>query len=205
MKKRLYFTIIVLTLLVFIDKYYIYNDLEIIKKDIEVINLAGSQRMRSQKIIKLVLYYEINKPAPFINIIFLENSINEFIISHNQLKQFHLKRYKSENLEFLYKKIEPFYNNIVNSAKTLIDDKDNIKKVNNFVKMIKLNENDYLNLMDKIVMEYEAIGQQRIAKIESRENILNTMVVLIFLNIFFMSGFEILKKKKKKKKKANLA
>ncbi|MFC4267639.1 type IV pili methyl-accepting chemotaxis transducer N-terminal domain-containing protein [Polaribacter marinivivus] len=203
MKKRLYFTIIVLTLLVFIDKYYIYNDLEIIKKDIEVINLAGSQRMRSQKIIKLVLYYEINKPAPFINIIFLENSINEFIISHNQLKQFHIKRYKSENLEFLYKKIEPFYNNIVNSAKTLIDDKDNIKKVNNFVKMIKLNENDYLNLMDKIVMEYEAIGQQRIAKIESRENILNTMVVLIFLNIFFMSGFEILKKKKKKK--ANLA
>ena len=201
MKKRLYFTIIVLTLLVFIDKYYIYNDLEIIKKDIEVINLAGSQRMRSQKIIKLVLYYEINKPAPFINIIFLENSINEFIISHNQLKQFHLKRYKSENLEFLYKKIEPFYNNIVNSAKTLIDDKDNIKKVNNFVKMIKLNENDYLNLMDKIVMEYKAIGQQRIAKIESRENILNTMVVLIFLNIFFMSGFEILKKKKK----ANLA
>lgn len=203
MKKRLYFTIIVLTLLVFIDKYYIYNDLEIIKKDIEVINLAGSQRMRSQKIIKLVLYYEINKPAPFINIIFLENSINEFIISHNQLKQFHIKRYKSENLEFLYKKIEPFYNNIVNSAKTLIDDKDNIKKVNNFVKMIKLKENDYLNLMDKIVMEYEAIGQQRIAKIESRENILNTMVVLIFLNIFFMSGFEILKKKKKKK--ANLA
>ena len=70
MKKRLYFTIIVLNLLVFIDKYYIYNDLEIIKKDIEVINLAGSQRMRSQKIIKLVLYYEINKPAPFINIIF---------------------------------------------------------------------------------------------------------------------------------------
>lgn len=203
MKKRLYFTIIVLTLLVFIDKYYIYNDLEIIKKDIEAINLAGSQRMRSQKIIKLVLYYEINKPAPFINIIFLENSINEFIISHNQLKQFHIKRYKSENLEFLYKKIEPFYNNIVNSAKTLIDDKDNIKKVNNFVKMIKLNENDYLNFMDKIVMEYEAIGQQRIAKIESRENILNTMVVLIFLNIFFMSGFEILKKKKKKK--ANLA
>ena len=199
MKKRLYFTIIVLTLLVFIDKYYIYNDLEIIKKDIEVINLAGSQRMRSQKIIKLVLYYEINKPAPFINIIFLENSINEFIISHNQLKQFHIKRYKSENLEFLYKKIEPFYNNIVNSAKTLIDDKDNIKKVNNFVKMIKLKENDYLNLMDKIVMEYEEIGQQRIAKIESRENILNTMVVLIFLNIFFMSGFEILKKKKKKK------
>lgn len=203
MKKRLYFTIIVLTLLVFIDKYYIYNDLEIIKKDIEVINLAGSQRMRSQKIIKLVLYYEINKPAPFINIIFLENSINEFIISHNQLKQFHIKRYKSENLEFLYKKIEPFYNNIVTSAKTLIDDKDNIKKVNNFVKMIKLKENDYLNLMDKIVMEYEEIGQQRIAKIESRENILNTMVVLIFLNIFFMSGFEILKKKKKKK--ANLA
>lgn len=201
MKKRLYFTIIVLTLLVFIDKYYIYNDLEIIKKDIEVINLPGSQRMRSQKIIKLVLYYEINKPAPFINIIFLENSINEFIISHNQLKQFHLKRYKSENLEFLYRKIEPFYNNIVNSAKTLIDDKDNIKKVNNFVIMIKLNENDYLNLMDKIVMEYEAIGQQRIAKIESRENILKTMVVLIFLNIFFMSGFEILKKKKK----ANLA
>ena len=201
MKKRLYFTIIVLTLLVFIDKYYIYNDLEIIKKDIEVINLAGSQRMRSQKIIKLVLYYEINKPAPFINIIFLENSINEFIISHNQLKQFHIKRYKNEDLEFLYRKIEPFYNNIVTSAKTLIDDKDNIKKVNNFVKMIKLNENDYLNLMDKIVMEYEEIGQQRIAKIESRENILNTMVVLIFLNIFFMSGFEILKKKKK----ANLA
>jgi len=201
MKKRLYFTIIVLTLLVFIDKYYIYNDLEIIKKDIEVINLAGSQRMMSQKIIKLVLYYEINKPAPFINIIFLENSINEFIISHNQLKQFHIKRYKSENLEFLYRKIEPFYNNIVTSAKTLIDDKDNIKKVNNFVKMIKLKENDYLNLMDKIVMEYEEIGQQRIAKIESRENILNTMVVLIFLNIFFMSGFEILKKKKK----ANLA
>ncbi len=159
--------------------------------------------MRSQKIIKLVLYYEINKPAPFINIIFLENSINEFIISHNQIKQFHIKRYKNEDLEFLYRKIEPFYNNIVTSAKTLIDDKDNIKKVNNFVKMIKLNENDYLNLMDKIVMEYEEIGQQRIAKIESRENILNTMVVLIFLNIFFMSGFEILKKKKKKK--ANLA
>ena len=70
MKKRLYFTIMALTLLVFIDKYYIYNDLEIIQKDIEVINLAGSQRMRSQKIIKLVLYYEINKPAPFINIVF---------------------------------------------------------------------------------------------------------------------------------------
>ena len=114
-----------------------------------------------------MLYYEINKPAPFINIIFLENSINEFIISHNQLKQFHIKRYKNEDLEFLYIKIEPFYNNIVTSAKTLIDDKDNIKKVNNFVKMIKLNENDYLNLMDKIVMEYEEIGHQRIAKIES--------------------------------------
>lgn len=136
--------------------------------------------MRSQKIIKLVLYYEINKPAPFINIIFLENSINEFIILHNQLKQFHIKRYKNEDLEFLYSKIEPFYNNIVTSAKTLINDKDNTKKVNNFVKIVKLNENDYLNIMDKIVMDYEEIGHQRIAKIESRENILNTMVVLIF-------------------------
>lgn len=199
MKKRLYFTIIVLTLLVFIDKYYIYNDLETIKKDIEVINLAGSQRMRSQKIIKLVLYYEINKPAPFINIVFLENSINEFIISHNLLKKFHLKRYKSQDLEFLYEKIEPFYNNIVKSAKTLINDKENIKKINDFVKIIKLNENDYLNLMDKIVKEYEIIGLQRVAKIESRENILNTMVVLIFLNILFMAGFEIFKKNKKKR------
>ncbi|WP_430928051.1 hypothetical protein [Polaribacter marinivivus] len=159
--------------------------------------------MRSQKIIKFVLYYEINKPTPFINIVFLENSINEFILSHKLLKNFHLKRFNSKNLEFLYSKIEPFYNNIVTSAKTLINDKDNTKKVNNFVKIVKLNENDYLNIMDKIVMEYEEIGRERIAKIESRENILNTMVVLIFLNIFFMSGFEILKKKKKKK--ANLA
>lgn len=64
--------------------------------------------MRSQKIIKFVLYYEINKPAPFINIIFLENSINEFIISHNQLKQFHIKRYKNEDLEFYIEKLNLF-------------------------------------------------------------------------------------------------
>ena len=57
--------------------------------------------------------------------------------------------------------------------------------------MIKLNENDYLNLMDKIVMEYEEIGHQRIAKIESWENILNTMVVLIFLNILSISNHMI--------------
>lgn len=196
MKKRLYFTIVVLTFIVFIDKYYIYNELETIKNDLEVINLAGSQRMRSQKIIKTILYYEISKPATFINTIFLENTINEFVTTHNLLKRFHFKRYKNEGLEFLYNRLDPYYNNIINSGKTLISDMENIEKIEKFVKTIKLNENNYLYIMDEIVKEYEIIAKERVSKIKSRENILFTMVILIFLNILIMIGFEIFKRKR---------
>ena len=196
MKKRLYFTIVVLTFIVFIDKYYIFNELETIKNDLEVINLAGSQRMRSQKIIKTILYYEISKPATFINTIFLENTINEFVTTHNLLKRFHFKRYKNEGLEFLYNRLDPYYNNIINSGKTLISDMENIEKIEKFEKTIKLNENNYLYIMDEIVKEYEIIAKERVSKIKSRENILFTMVILIFLNILIMIGFEIFKRKR---------
>lgn len=195
MRKRLYFTILILTVLFITDKYIIYSNIEEIREDLRIVNIAGSQRMLSQRIVKYVLYYKINNSLDFTNIVLLENNLNAFKRSHDLLTTKKIKKYNTEDLNDLFDKLNPHFEKIYDAGKKLTLEKLSIEEKNELIKIIEMNDADYLNIMDKIVKEYEIIGIERLNGIKSRENILNTMVILIFVNILFVSGIDLFKNK----------
>ena len=200
MKKKFLFTIVLFTVLFVVDKIYFNTEIESIKEDLSIINIAGSQRMACQKIVKNVLYYEINQPAVFTNAISLENNLNAFKRSHIELTKIKTDKYKNnKNLQSLFAELEPHYKNIYESGKALVNNQKSVAENLPYIRAIKLNDYDYLNIMDRVVKEYELIGKERITKIKSRENIFNTMVILLFLNIIGVTAFKLYMRSKKKK------
>jgi hypothetical protein len=150
-----------------------------------IVNISGKQRMFSQKITKLAIYYELSKDTFFSNTTYLKEIIDQFSKSHKNLKKNYLKQYDNIILEDLYNKLEPHYLGIVNSSNSLINNPNDREESTNFLTSIKQNEAEYLHIMDKIVLEYQKIGEKRLKFIKNREFTFNVIVAAILLYILF--------------------
>jgi hypothetical protein len=187
MKSKIVFAFISYILLFSINNSLLYSDLKKQVSTAKVINLAGKQRMYSQQITKLALYLneEIEDNYSTLRLEGLKKIITNFSEVHQFLKESHLKQYKSLLLNQYFKDIEHSYLKIINSSRKYLQNPRDEKIKTAFIKSIKLNESDFLRIMDDIVNEYEKIAETRAIKIKGREFTFNAiMIVLTVFSVF---------------------
>ncbi len=143
--------------------------------DARVINLAGRQRMLSQRISKAILglYYRTDEKDFIRYHRELDIAVTQFKASHNGLingdEELGLPGKNSSQIVKMYKGIEPQFDAMVGAA----DEVRRIVSVKGYTKeelvvpiqIIKNNESEYNNGMDAIVYQYDHESKQKIRRI----------------------------------------
>ncbi len=161
--------------------------------DSRLINVAGRQRMLSQKISKIVL--KIQKD-PSKNLIHeLENTVSVLVESHEGLlngsKKLGLKGGNSEVIKEMFSEINYHYDQIVHNSNqitaTFSKNTSAIEKINQFSKEILSHENSFLVIMDKIVFQYDDEAKQKVSLLKQIEFILFIVsMAIILLEVIFI-------------------
>lgn len=164
--------------------------------DAHVVNIAGRQRMLSQKLTKTATL--ICNPTIFpLKLNVAKNDLSEILIlwskSHNGLMNGQLIIEKpvevknSDEINSLFKQLNPIFNLIYSNAKLLTNQSEiplDIQKT--ALTKILSNEKIFLKIMNNIVFEYDLEAQKRVNKTKSIELIL---FILLFTVLVLEGAF----------------
>jgi signal transduction histidine kinase len=172
--------------------------------DSHVVNIAGRQRMLSQKLAKTAIL--LCRPQIFqADAEYYSNDIKEIITSwehsHEGLKNKNLmtdgQSYtvrNSETTDSIFRKIDPVFKVILNNAKQIDQSIENPKtnqreNLQVYLNQILVNERVYLKLMNQIVYQYDLESRKRV---KTTKNIELFLFVLLF-SILILEGLFIFK------------
>ncbi len=155
-KKIYLLALLTISILITVNQIIIQYRLHRKKGDGLTINVAGRQRMLSQRLVKSILAYHHPRQLKHRDNDYWRSDIREtlaiFIQSHNWL--IHNKKEKSANsptIDSLFQQLTPHKEQIVISVKTLITHFDSIQ-----LELLLKEEANFLPLMDTIVNQYES-------------------------------------------------
>ncbi|RXJ94419.1 hypothetical protein CRV00_07565 [Malaciobacter molluscorum] len=164
------------------------------EKDALIINIAGKQRMLTQKISKNVFYLYHNNKKSFTE---LDNASQEFIYNLNTLKNgnelIEINRSPTDEISNQIFKVEilwkNFYKNI-NKFEELLQSRDkNDKKTENLLKNIVENvyetNNKLLNEVDKIVSLYTTYAENKTDLITYFQYLFALIIILLIIYSYF--------------------
>lgn len=184
-----------------IKQLYVQSQIAQLEDTSYIINIAGRQRMLSQKIIKDLILIQQNdsseKKEHYINDI--ENSLDLWNESHHELIDMNetdklLGNYR-EKIYLKYQELDSEYQYIMNNISLFLQYKNNsmtdIKGFDISIDQILVNEEMYLKQMDAIVNIYEDITKESIIKIQVIHTMLFIIATVIFLFISFLIVFPI--------------
>lgn len=153
-----------------------------------LINIAGRQRMLSQKITKdsmLILRDPSNQDYEY----YIEDlgvSLKEFSKSHDEL----INRNNDPVVAHIFKDIDYFYKNITKSGNEILKitnierEKVNFQKIQDEIEIIKKNEGFFLVRMDDIVSEYELKTATAFNRIQVADNLFMVLITIMFILLF---------------------
>ena len=157
--------------------------------DSRVINVAGRQRMLSQKISKLVLKLSINASDTLIAD--LDQTLDLWMQSHEGLMegsvQLGLKGNNSEKVQQMFQDIDPFYQTMVDNARqvtALLKNSANVTDtvtVGAAIEEILAHEGRFLAGMDAIVFQYDHEAREKVVLLRRTELILFLVSILIII------------------------
>lgn len=174
--------------------------------DSRIINLAGRQRMLSQKISKLALQIGTATTPSQQQMLAseLEEALALWTKSHLGLLQGDAEQgvidEKSQTVDNMYKEIAPYYAAIVNSARAILQLlRQNLnvasEQLQPHINTILTNEGQFLEGMDHIVFQYDYEAQQKVLQLRNIEYVLLfiSLAIIIFelLFIFRPIAFKI--------------
>lgn len=164
--------------------------------DAHVVNIAGRQRMLSQKLSKTATL--ICNPTIFpIDLDLAKKDLSETLTlwskSHNGLMNGQLIIEKpvevknSAEINALFKQLNPIFNVIYNNAKRLSNQNEtSVESQKTALIKILTNEKTFLKIMNNIVFEYDLEAQKRVNKTKSIELIL---FILLFTVLVLEGAF----------------
>lgn len=194
--RRLYIIALsAIALSVFVSQIFVRNYLDDQQSDSTVINVAGRQRMLSQRITKEVLL--ISTESDITTKLSLKNKLKETInlweTSHNGLQNgndsINLPGENSEAILVMYKNINPYHQNILKATKSLIKTVEKNPATTGIslsenIDIVKKNESPFLKLMDKIVNQYNVEANAKVNRLRNLELILVIITLTILLGEF---------------------
>ncbi|MFN3490213.1 MAG: type IV pili methyl-accepting chemotaxis transducer N-terminal domain-containing protein, partial [Emticicia sp.] len=156
--------LIVVALLSLFGQMLIQRSLNESSDDAHVVNLAGRQRMLSQRLCKIAILLT-NKTQYAEEAAFYENDFSEtlnlWVKCHNDLRNGKLgleKNYFVKNsaaIQKLFDEIEPKFQVMGINADSIAQKKYTSQNGHKILKNMLTNERDFLRIMDKIVSQYD--------------------------------------------------
>jgi two-component system sensor histidine kinase DegS len=167
------------------------------RSDSRVVNLAGTQRYKSQWIVKmsLLLYYDMDHKHFPDKITTLDNLLTEWKRGHEGLQHgdegLNLPGKNSAEVISMFKELDPYFQNVYNSAKEIIEYKKQNKKdtteLQQAIKTLLDNEFIFLGKMDQIVFQYDLEARTKVSTLSKLEYILlGISILVIILEIVFV-------------------
>jgi signal transduction histidine kinase len=167
------------------------------RDDSHIINVAGRQRMLSQRICKIVLQIQDTLKMPTLQKLSkdFDSTLNLWVRSHKELlSRNQSERYQSQNspeIVFMFRQIQPHYDLMVKHSRYILSymkvlQNTDYQEVVKNRGVILANENAFLRGMDSIVFQYDKEAQQKIYLLSSTEIylLILSLVIIIFEVIF---------------------
>ncbi|MEQ8472747.1 MAG: type IV pili methyl-accepting chemotaxis transducer N-terminal domain-containing protein [Marinoscillum sp.] len=174
-----------IALSIIISQLLIQTSINNQQDDARVINVAGRQRMLSQKISKLALKIEHQKGERTASYNELRDALTLWQRSHEGLKngdpELGLSGNPSVKVQQMFKEIKPHYEAILASAQQLLSSNDSSEGPDNYVNTILQNESDFLTGMDLIVFQFDYEAQQKVQELKRKELYLFIISLLIIV------------------------
>jgi signal transduction histidine kinase len=174
-------------------QHYLQNQ----ESDSRVVNLAGTQRYKSQMIVKLslLLYSEVDHKYFPDKIQTLENSLEDWKKGHLGLQQgdavLNLPSDNSEQIKKMFEGLDPYFQSVYASAQEIINIKsekiDDGAGLHAAMQTLLDNEAIFLEKMDKLVFAYDVEARQKVLWLSKLEYVLFAVsIIVIGLEIIFV-------------------
>ena len=165
-------------------QYYLQHQLG----DGKVINLAGRQRMLSQKLTKEILLLA-NYPPTEERRTNLKNTLDQWTFAHKALQNGNdslgLSGNNSSTVVALFQQIEPYYQALREQSQALLT-LDTLNQ-STFIANISTNEQNFLEGMDSLVFEYERESKSRVKRLRFTEFLLLALLLsILVLELLFI-------------------
>ena len=165
--------------------------------DSRVVNLAGSQRYKSQWIVKmsLLLYGDTPHSQYPQKIETLERLLSEWKRGHNGLQYgdegLELPGHNSPKIMTMFKELDPYFQRVYSSASVVIklkkEKSPDTAALHRAIKTLLDNEAVFLSKMDQVVYQYDYEARLKVARLSKMEySLLIISVVVILLEIIFI-------------------
>ncbi len=181
----------IIAFLILISQIFIQRALSANDYDAQIINIAGKQRMLSQKISKCILLLKTDIPVERNVEKELNTALNEWISSHNLLRNNLINLPKTagkKTLQKLYKEVDLEIKELFNLSqiiKSAIVKNKNVSDV--ATKSFLEKESSFLKKMNAYVYGYETYASEKIKNIKAVESITFVLVlVLLLFEILFL-------------------
>ena len=184
-----------IALSVIISQILVRNHLDTQQSDSTVINIAGRQRMLSQKLTKEVVSLSVSSDKKDREI--LQKNIKETLylwnFSHNSLQKGNdslgLPKQNSDHITKEYNALNPVFNTILKASNSIVEnlEKDlliSVDELTSDIKKITNNEGEFLLIMDRIVNQYDLEANKKVVWLRKLEFLLMTFTLLILLGEF---------------------
>ncbi len=159
--------------------------------DSRIINIAGRQRMLSQKLVKESLFLLNATKSEQLKIVeVIKQSNQTFLLSHqnlqNELSELGELTKSSPELKVLFKEIDANHQQIVGSCNAIVsliaeNPTTASEAIQENISILKKAEGPFLNKMNEIVFKYDEISQQKVKELKRKEYILLVISLLILL------------------------
>jgi len=181
-----------IALSVIVSQILIRKHLNDQQNDSTVINVAGRQRMLSQKLTKeAILLSTVNDSIERMAIKDkFKTTLSLWESSHNALQKgdndLGLPNDNSDSVSALFQQINPIFNNINEASKRIIKAIETLPTVviQDFIgdiEIIKQNESGFLDTMDQIVNKYDFEAEEKVNWLKNLELILTALTLLILM------------------------
>ncbi|CAI8406012.1 MAG: Signal transduction histidine-protein kinase/phosphatase DegS [Polaribacter sejongensis] len=177
---------------VIISQVLVRNHLDKQQSDSTVINIAGRQRMLSQKLTKEIVSLSVSSDEK--NRISLKNNIKRTLflweLSHNSLQKGNdslgLPKQNSVQIKSKFTAINPVFDTIQKASKLILRklEKNPLISIDYLVSEIKKitnNEGSFLLIMDEIVNQYDLEANEKVAWLRKLEFLLMGLTLLLLL------------------------
>lgn len=198
LRRSYLFAFLAIALTIVISQLLIQNHINTQINDSRVINIAGRQRMLSQKLTKeiLLLKNDDSTEERLKKVTTIKKTYKLWTNSHKGLQDGSeiLELPKENNIEIvaMFKEIDLHFKPIEKTVKTLLLKLDqnpntNTNLFNNEIAVILENEDDFLLKMNAIVFKYDEISKSKVKKLKLLETLLLGISLLILaIEILFL-------------------
>ena len=189
---------------------FFQNRIDTLTSDVRLINIAGKQRMLSQRISKHVIALKLDQSLISNKDYFdsLRTLTTQWQSNQDLLISFNKHQWNSDILDSLFAVAQPMTTKFVNAALKIQKDPNNSVEIANSINTISDLESSVLTSTNRIVSEYQTTTEKNLIELTKIIYIIAIIISLVIIGqfaIFFLPIINKLNTKSKSLQQANIA